>query len=92
MSSSCSELRQEFINCVAESECIKSGKTFHQCVKDPALDAKCVGLKNTYFECRRGWFDMRNRMKGNISVRGHSELQEAEEQALADSGIVRSKV
>jgi len=86
MSSSCQDIREDLRLCIVDSACLKRpGMTFHSCLKNQELDQRCKALKTTYFECRRGWFDMTKRMLGNIP--GHSEKTEEEQQALVDSGI-----
>ncbi|KAI9137607.1 cytochrome c oxidase assembly protein PET191, partial [Paraphysoderma sedebokerense] len=70
MSSSCKQIRQELIDCILASDCIKKhpGRTFRDCLKsehDDEVDYKCRMLQRSYFECRRGMLDMRNRFRGN---------------------------
>jgi hypothetical protein len=55
MSNSCLDIREELIDCVRESECLKNGSTFHECMKRQDLDRDCVVLRQGYGDCRRGW-------------------------------------
>lgn len=56
MASSCKDIREDLIECVKRSDCMKAGdKSFHECVKDTAsLDEKCKLLRTALYECRRG--------------------------------------
>ncbi|KAG5237952.1 cytochrome oxidase assembly factor [Salix suchowensis] len=56
MSKSCKGLALELVKCLSESNCIK---------KSPAIPSECVGLRETYFNCKRGQVDMRARIRGN---------------------------
>ena len=57
MSRSCGDIRTELIDCVRESQCMKTGlRDFHKCMKSPdELDKDCVVLRQGYGDCRRGW-------------------------------------
>lgn len=68
MSKSCKGLAEELVKCVSESECIKiQKKGYKECIGEhpPNVAAECVGLRETYFRCKRGQVDMRTRIRGN---------------------------
>ncbi|PSR89387.1 Cytochrome c oxidase assembly factor like [Actinidia chinensis var. chinensis] len=68
MSKSCKGLAMELVMCLSESDCVKAEKRpYRECAKEksPAITSKCVGLRETYFNCKRGQVDMRARNCGN---------------------------
>ena len=67
MSTSCKGLREEILECLKQSECFQSGKSIKECMKadQEGVSAECRALQASYFECRRGLLDMRNRFRGN---------------------------
>ncbi|KAL7747597.1 hypothetical protein RI367_007038 [Sorochytrium milnesiophthora] len=72
MSSSCKDLRQEMIDCILKSDCVvKHNRSFKECLQrdhDAEVDSQCRLLQRSYFECKRGMLDNRNRFKGNKST------------------------
>lgn len=61
MAKSCKEIAQSLVDCMKKSECMKrENSQLKQCVEAP----ECQELRNAYFLCRRGSYDMRNRIKG----------------------------
>ncbi|WVZ01346.1 hypothetical protein V8G54_027415 [Vigna mungo] len=57
MSKSCKGLAAELVKCLSESDCIKVEKrSYRECVgeKSPCIPNECVGLRETYFNCKRG--------------------------------------
>ncbi|GLU02660.1 hypothetical protein SLE2022_199020 [Rubroshorea leprosula] len=68
MSKSCKGHAVELVNCLSESDCIKVQKrSYRECAaeKSPLKSSKCVGLRETYFNCKRRQVDMRARIRGN---------------------------
>jgi len=58
---------------------MQRGATFHECLRNEALDDKCKTLRGAYKQCRMNWVDNRARIKGNLP--GLSEREEKEAQA-----------
>ncbi|RZB77226.1 hypothetical protein D0Y65_035243 [Glycine soja] len=57
MSKSCKGLAMELVKCLSESDCVKVEKrSYKECVgeKSPCIPSECVGLRETYFNCKRG--------------------------------------
>ncbi|KAF9597339.1 hypothetical protein IFM89_017242 [Coptis chinensis] len=50
MAKSCKGLAMELVKCLSESDCVK------ECAgeKTPSISTECVGLRETYFNCKRG--------------------------------------
>ncbi|KAI7817476.1 cytochrome c oxidase assembly protein PET191 [Gamsiella multidivaricata] len=71
MPSSCKELRAELVECVLKSNCVLvDGLTPQECLRaenEYRVPAECAAIKRSFFECRRGMLDMRNRFRGNKS-------------------------
>ncbi|XP_027344106.1 mitochondrial protein pet191 homolog [Abrus precatorius] len=68
MSKSCKGLAMELVKCLSESDCVKVEKrSYRECAgeKTPSIPSECVGLRETYFNCKRGQVDMRARIRGN---------------------------
>lgn len=68
MAKSCKGLAMELAKCLTESPCIKEEKrSFKECAKErpPSVPSTCVGLRETYFQCKRGQVDMTKRIRGN---------------------------
>ncbi|XP_008812861.3 cytochrome c oxidase assembly factor 5 [Phoenix dactylifera] len=68
MSKSCKGLAMELVKCLSESDCVKVEKRpYRECAgeKVPSIPSECVGLRETYFNCKRGQVDMRARIRGN---------------------------
>ncbi|KAL0538532.1 hypothetical protein IC582_022679 [Cucumis melo] len=68
MSKSCKGLAMELVKCLSESDCVKvQNRTYRECAgeKSPCIPSECVGLRETYFNCKRGQVDMRARIRGN---------------------------
>lgn len=68
MSKSCKGLAEELVKCLSESNCMKlENRSFRDCAgeKSPCISSECVGLRETYFNCKRGQVDMRARIRGN---------------------------
>jgi cytochrome c oxidase assembly factor 5 len=66
MANSCLGLREELLECIAESECIKSGKQLEECMQLKDEEGGCHTKRLLYMQCKRGQLDMRNRFKGNV--------------------------
>ncbi|XP_019456995.1 PREDICTED: cytochrome c oxidase assembly factor 5 isoform X2 [Lupinus angustifolius] len=74
MSKSCKGLALELVKCLSESDCVKvENRSIRDCAgeKSPSIPSDCVGLRETYFNCKRGQVDMRARIRGN---KGYLEL------------------
>ncbi|XP_044483380.1 mitochondrial protein pet191 homolog isoform X3 [Mangifera indica] len=59
MSKSCKGLAMELVKCLSESDCIKVEKrSYRECAgeKSPSISSECVGLRETYFNCKRGQY------------------------------------
>ncbi|KAH0687410.1 hypothetical protein KY285_017976 [Solanum tuberosum] len=59
MAKSCKGLAVELVKCLSESDCVKvEKKSFRECAKEksPCIPSECVGLRETYFNCKRGQF------------------------------------
>ncbi|RXH91250.1 hypothetical protein DVH24_020273 [Malus domestica] len=57
MAKSCKGLATELVKCLSECDCIKVEKrSFRECAgeKSPSISSKCIGLRETYFNCKRG--------------------------------------
>ncbi|CAH2038328.1 unnamed protein product [Thlaspi arvense] len=68
MAKSCKGLAEELVKCLSESMCVKDEKrSIRDCAgeKSPCIPSECVGLRETYFNCKRGQVDMRARIRGN---------------------------
>ncbi|KAI3900654.1 hypothetical protein MKW92_022450 [Papaver armeniacum] len=61
MSKSCKGLAMELVKCLSETDCIKVEKrSYKECAgeKCPSISAECIGLRETYFNCKRGQIDI----------------------------------
>ncbi|CAN6198578.1 unnamed protein product, partial [Urochloa humidicola] len=68
MAKSCKGLAMELVKCLSETDCVKVQKMpCKECAgeKVPNITSECVGLRETYFNCKRGQVDMRARIRGN---------------------------
>ncbi|KAM7257834.1 hypothetical protein ACFE04_013575 [Oxalis oulophora] len=68
MAKSCKGLAMELVKCLSESDCVKKeNRSYRECAgeKAPSISSECVGLRETYFNCKRGQVDMRARIRGN---------------------------
>ncbi|XP_039039679.1 cytochrome c oxidase assembly factor 5-like [Hibiscus syriacus] len=67
MSKSCKGLAMEQIKCLSESDCVRVEKFIQGCAgeNNPSIPSECVGLRETYFNCKRGLVDMRAGIRGN---------------------------
>ncbi|KAK7244173.1 hypothetical protein RIF29_38991 [Crotalaria pallida] len=57
MSKSCKGLAAELVKCLSESDCVKvENRSIRECAgeKSPSIPSECVGLRETYFNCKRG--------------------------------------
>ncbi|KAH9620151.1 hypothetical protein KSS87_023706 [Heliosperma pusillum] len=57
MAKSCKGLAEELVKCLSDSDCIKIQKRpIRECAgeKTPCIPTECVGLRETYFNCKRG--------------------------------------
>ncbi|XP_047952493.1 cytochrome c oxidase assembly factor 5-like isoform X2 [Salvia hispanica] len=57
MAKSCKGLATELVKCLSESDCIKvENRPYRECAKEqsPNISSECVGLRETYFNCKRG--------------------------------------
>ncbi|KAF9140068.1 hypothetical protein KI688_005647 [Linnemannia hyalina] len=71
MPSSCKEIRIELAECILKSDCmLKDGLSAKECLhsdNEYRIPAECTAIKRSFFECKRGMLDMRNRFRGNKS-------------------------
>jgi len=44
-------------------------------------------MRQSYFECRRGWFDMRKRIRGNPGFQGKGIVLARTERELAEAEL-----
>ncbi|KAL8099120.1 hypothetical protein AgCh_031703 [Apium graveolens] len=57
MAKSCKGLAAELVKCLSESDCVTiENRPFRDCAKEqsPCISSECVGLRETYFNCKRG--------------------------------------
>ncbi|CAH9113954.1 unnamed protein product [Cuscuta europaea] len=57
MAKSCKGLAAELVKCLSESDCVKvQNRPYRECAKEktPSISTECVGLRETYFNCKRG--------------------------------------
>ncbi|RLN34338.1 hypothetical protein C2845_PM03G03420 [Panicum miliaceum] len=57
MAKSCKGLAMELVKCLSETDCVKVQKRpYKECAgeKVPNITSECVGLRETYFNCKRG--------------------------------------
>ncbi|KAF9592685.1 hypothetical protein IFM89_016762, partial [Coptis chinensis] len=57
MAKSCKGLAMELVNCLSESDCVKvENKSYRECASEKSAIhiIECVGLRETYFNCKRG--------------------------------------
>ncbi|CAI0385194.1 unnamed protein product [Linum tenue] len=57
MAKSCKGLATELVKCLSESDCVKvENRSIRDCAgeKSPSVSSECVGLRETYFNCKRG--------------------------------------
>nr|XP_051228127.1 uncharacterized protein LOC127345668 isoform X3 [Lolium perenne]XP_051228128.1 uncharacterized protein LOC127345668 isoform X3 [Lolium perenne] len=57
MSKSCKGLAMELVKCLSETDCVKvQNRPYKECAgeKVPCITSECVGLRETYFNCKRG--------------------------------------
>ncbi|CAN1729892.1 hypothetical protein LINPERHAP1_LOCUS767, partial [Linum perenne] len=57
MAKSCKGLATELVKCLGESDCVKvENRSIRECSgeKSPSVPSECVGLRETYFNCKRG--------------------------------------
>ncbi|KAF9609804.1 hypothetical protein IFM89_018601 [Coptis chinensis] len=68
MAKSCKGLAMELVKCLSESDCVKvENKSYRECAgeKTPSISTECVGLRETYFNCKRGQIRQRFNTKRN---------------------------
>ncbi|PKU76173.1 hypothetical protein MA16_Dca017586 [Dendrobium catenatum] len=57
MSKSCKGLAMELVKCLSETDCVKAqNRPYRECAgeKEPSISSECIGLRETYFNCKRG--------------------------------------
>ncbi|XP_022865452.1 uncharacterized protein LOC111385301 [Olea europaea var. sylvestris] len=59
MAKFCKGLAMELVNCLSESDSVKvrwDNRPYGECAKEqnPKISSECVGLRETYFNCKRG--------------------------------------
>ncbi|KAG0502997.1 hypothetical protein HPP92_003069 [Vanilla planifolia] len=57
MSKSCKGLAMELVKCLSETDCVKvQNRPYRECAgeKEPSISSECIGLRETYFNCKRG--------------------------------------
>ncbi|PWN35992.1 uncharacterized protein FA14DRAFT_189914 [Meira miltonrushii] len=64
---SCRAIRDELAACLSQSECVQSGKSGQDCLRNhmDELPEDCQAVYKSYVHCRRGLLDMRKRFRGN---------------------------
>ncbi|KAF9918115.1 hypothetical protein FBU30_000375 [Linnemannia zychae] len=71
MPSSCQEIRAELAECILKSDCmVKDGLSAKECLhpsNEYRVPPECTAIRRSFFECKRGMLDMRNRFRGNKS-------------------------
>lgn len=80
MANSCIRLRDELLECLAESECMKGGKTMEECMQLRDEEGGCLSKRLLYMQCKRGQLDMRNRFKGNVPTQPSRHAQRTTDQ------------
>ncbi|KAG6400359.1 hypothetical protein SASPL_137187 [Salvia splendens] len=77
MAKSCKGLATELVKCLSESDCIKvENRPYRECAKEqsPNISSECVGLRETYFNCKRGqlyiWLPSSTRRPAVILAQG----------------------
>ncbi|KAK1293842.1 hypothetical protein QJS10_CPA16g00035 [Acorus calamus] len=68
MAKSCKGLAMELVKCLSESDCVKvSLQIFVNCFirSRNGHTENVLGLRETYFNCKRGQVDMRTRIREN---------------------------
>ena len=81
MASSCSKQRDELMQCLVDSPCMKAGNSIDECSKQPEPDG-CADRRFAFYMCKRGQLDMRKRIKGNMPKGDALTREVAEEQML----------
>ncbi|KAG8470601.1 hypothetical protein KFE25_009022 [Diacronema lutheri] len=66
MANSCVRLREQLLECLADSACIQGGKAMEECMAVRDEEGGCLSKRLLYMQCKRGQLDMRNRFKGNV--------------------------
>lgn len=79
MANSCNGLREELLECLAESPCMKGGKGMEECMELGDDQGGCLSKRLLYMQCKRGQLDMRNRFKGNVPTQPSRHAQRASE-------------
>ena len=51
MASSCTEMREVLLGCLADSDCIEQGRSIKQCLEQESI---CKELRTALFLCKRG--------------------------------------
>ncbi|GAB4850565.1 hypothetical protein Ancab_029873 [Ancistrocladus abbreviatus] len=73
MSKSCKGLAEELVKCLSESDCVKVEKrSYRECAreKSPLVPSECVGLRETYFNCKRGQVCLGSFGLSNVKING----------------------
>ncbi|KAJ1908895.1 Dephospho-CoA kinase (Dephosphocoenzyme A kinase) (COAE) [Tieghemiomyces parasiticus] len=69
MPTTCHRPRDELIECVLKSDCVRIQKhTVKECLQDPelikTLPENCQAIRFSFLECKRSLLDMRRRFRG----------------------------
>ncbi|KAJ0969383.1 hypothetical protein J5N97_022260 [Dioscorea zingiberensis] len=93
MSKSCKGLAMELVKCLSETDCVKvENRPFRECAgeKPPSISSECVGLRETYFNCKRGQVDMRARIRGNKGMELWKEMKDFQIAAMDQVSFLQS--
>ncbi|KAN0030959.1 hypothetical protein ACTA71_009609 [Dictyostelium dimigraforme] len=71
--SPCQGIKDDLVECIRFSDCMKNGGTFHECMKSKDLNQECKDLLYAFHKCRRDMFDTRNRFRGNVAAMSHTK-------------------
>ena len=66
MGSSCREIAESLVDCMAKTQCMKNGGEMRQCMRKISDEGtgECSDMRNAYFTCKRSSLDMRSRIRG----------------------------
>ncbi|GFH50080.1 hypothetical protein CTEN210_06556 [Chaetoceros tenuissimus] len=64
MPKKCAEAALSLLECMERSECVKDGKSVHECLKDPIESDECKAQRNAYYTCKHSQLNMRTRIRG----------------------------
>ncbi|CAN1765726.1 Mitochondrial protein pet191 homolog [Linum perenne] len=100
MAKSCKGLAAELVRCLSESDCVKvENRSIRDCAgeKSPSVPSECVGLRETYFNCKRGQVTIATRISLGLAAvcvnlsTGHTQIPTPSDPPLS-VGIATSEV